>query len=277
MIEAKIIADSVNPLGNRLTSYILTYPRFCHCELMTHRLFSRNAASSRAIPVQKMIDSIVKNPAIPIYWGQAKKGMQAGAEIEAKQLAIAEWHLAMKDAVKHAQKLLELKVHKQVANRVLEPYAHMTTLVSATEFGNFFNLRAHPDAQPEFQYLAYLMLEEYSANTPRKVAVGHWHLPFVDKYADNLTIEQLLKIVTARAARISYMNFEGDIDHEKDYTLHDDLANSGHWSPFEHAAQCMNHPCWYGNFAGWKQYRKLFNKEHKREFDAKEILSRKAS
>lgn len=278
MIESKIVADSINGCGNRVTSYILTYPRFIHSEVMTHRLFSRNAASSRAIPVKKMIERIQKEPAMPMYWGKNQKGMQAGQDLneQEKLEAIQIWLDAMKDAVVWAERLLDIGVHKQIANRILEPFAHMTTLVTATEFGNFFNLRAHPDAQPEFQHLAYLMLEDYENSTPAKLSVGEWHLPFADKYiCEGLHTEQLLKIVTARAARVSYLNFEGEIDHQKDYDLHDDLMKNGHWSPFEHAAQALDNSEWYGNFCGWKQYRKFFSKEHQRYFVAEEIRGRR--
>lgn len=202
MIEAKIITDSINPLGCRLTSFILTYPRFIHSELMTHRMFSRNAASSRAIPIQKMIKDIIANPAGPIFWGKNQKGMQAAEELSHGGIAEAKsiWLDALFDAVKHVEKLTKLDVHKQIANRLLEPFAHMVTLVTATEFGNFFNLRAHPDAQPEFQELAYQMLECYESNVPQYKDVGEWHLPFADKYlSKGLSLAQLLKITTAKS------------------------------------------------------------------------------
>src|SRR5690349_9434113 len=114
MITARIIADSINPVGNRLTSFVCTYPRFIHSEVMTHRQFSRNAASSRAIPVQKMIERIVKEPAMPVYWGRNQKGMQASGEVglDEKLLAVSVWFDALTDAVKHAERLLALGIHK---------------------------------------------------------------------------------------------------------------------------------------------------------------------
>lgn len=278
MIEAKIVADSINPIGDRITTFICTYPRFIHSEVMTHRMFSRNAASSRAIPVNKMIERIIAEPARPVYWGKNQKGMQANEEIENINAAIEVWDGAMRLAVNQAKKLLDLGVHKQIANRLLEPFAHMTTLITATDYGNFFNLRAHPDAQPEFQKLAFLTLETYKNNTPNTLAVGEWHLPFADKYITEwLTLDQKLKITTARAARVSYLNFEGDIDHEKDYQLHDQLKSSGHWSPFEHAAQSTDTSVYYGNFKGWRQYRKTFspNIENKAEFVADVLLGKR--
>lgn len=278
MIEAKIVADSISPAEIRITTFVLTYPRFIHSELMTHRAFSRNAASSRAIPVEKMIDRILQEPAGPIFWGKNQKGMQAATAIEEATSYYAkwEWHLAMLDAVKHATVMIKMGVHKQIANRLLEPFAHMTTLVTATEFANFFNLRAHKDAQPEFQELAFQMLAAYKSHKPVFKLYGEWHLPFADRYVDeSLTQEQLLKIATARAARVSYLNFEGDIVHEKDYVLHDQLMESGHWSPFEHAAQAEDGSNRHGNFVGWKQYRKFFPYENRSILDSDFLIKQR--
>lgn len=286
MIEAKIIADSVNPCGNRITTWVLTYPRFIHSELMTHRAFSRNAASSRAIPVQKMIDAVWNNTAGPEHWGAQQRGMQADNQIHPDKIpyAIAAWDDAMRDAVRHAKSLLELGVHKQVANRLLEPFSHMTTLVTATDMDNFFALRAHKDAQPEFQILAFKMLELYNSSTPTQLAAGEWHIPFGDRMPEwieedcpvdadearkcmvvshKITLEERLMIATARAARVSYLTFEGDIDFRKDFALHNDLSTSGHWSPFEHCAQAMAFPARSGNFFGWKQYRQTFKNQNR--------------
>lgn len=275
MIEAKIIADSINPVGNRISTFILTYPRFIHAQLMTHRVFSRNVASSRAIPIKTIIERITQEPAMPVFWGKNQKGMQASEELNEaeRSKAIKLWCNSAKRAIKYANNLLKLGVHKQITNRILEPYMHVTTLVTATEFGNFFNLRVHEDAQPEFQCLASRMLEAYSNSSPAIKKPGEWHLPFADQFVhEGLSVEQLLKIVTARAARISYLNFEGNIDHEKDYLLHDSLAASGHWSPFEHAAKALHWPAQYANFIGWKPYRKFFMNENRNEFHSNELL-----
>ena len=210
MINAKILLDSINPVGNRITSWILTYPRFFHSEIMTHRVFSRNAASSRAIPVKRMIDDIRQNCAMPIFWGKNQAGMQAKEELDntekyaevrkdlpygegllittKKQEAKREWLLARDSAVKHAEKMLELGLHKQIANRILEPFMHMTVIITGTEFENFFALRAHPDAQPEFQDLAYKMLDIYQLSEPKKLKAGEWHIPF----GDNINEQRLI-------------------------------------------------------------------------------------
>lgn len=282
MIEAKIIADSINPAESRLTSFVCTYPRFIHSEVMTHRVFSRNAASSRAIPVEKMIARILKEPAMPVHWGKNQRGMQAGEELSPTDQGLAKhvWREAMRAAVLSAEHLLSLGVHKQIANRLLEPFAHMTSLITATEWGNFFNLRCHKDAQPEFQSLAYAMLEAYRVNKPVNKDWGEWHIPFGDQYIDEgLAIHERLKICTARAARVSYMSFEGDIDHNKDYGLYETLKSSGHMSPFEHAAKAtqeghfIGNPRWRSNFRGWLQYRKLIPNENREIFNVDDLLA----
>lgn len=280
MIEAKVVAHSVNTWGNEIVTFVCTYHRYIHCELLTHRVFSRNAASSRAIPVEKMIARILAEPAMPVSWGKNQKGMQAEDILSHSEQGEAEaiWKESLVAAVDYANQLLDLGVHKQIANRLLEPFAHMTTIITATEWGNFFNLRVHKDAQPEFQALAYAMLEAYLDSKPVLKNPGEWHIPFGDRYLDEgLTLEQLLKIGTARCARVSYLNFEGAIQHEKDYSLHDQLLTSGHLSPFEHCARALDQPARVGNFRGWFQYRKQFPGENRSGFDAKAILAGRPS
>jgi thymidylate synthase ThyX len=262
MITAKVIADSVNKSsGNkRITTFILNYPRFIHSELLTHRAFSRNSSSSRAIPIKKIIEDVNNHPAIPVHWGKTQKGMQADFEVEqiVKDNAIKLWLEARDSAVGFASKLNDLGLHKQVVNRVLEPFFNITVLVTATELDNFFKLRAHDAAQPEIRELAYKMLDAYNASVPVPKEIGEWHIPFGDQYTDGLSIEQKLKICVARAARVSYMNFEGDINFDKDYQLYDTLLNEGHYSPFEHAAQAEFGV--FNNFSQWKQYRYIIQK-----------------
>lgn len=261
MIKAEIVADSMASSGHRLTTFLLVYPRFIHSELMTHRVFSRNAASSRAIPVDRMIRTIEADPAMPVEWGTMQKGMQAGPPLDdPDEIRIVEgiWQIGLEKAIGTAKALLDMKIHKQIANRVLEPWMHMTTLVSATDYANFFRLRAHPDAQPEFQELAYEMLEAYLSNTPEPVVMGEWHLPFISKEERrDLGIELSAKVCTARCARTSYAKMDEVKDHTDDIVLHDRLLNGGHFSPFEHPAFAYGGlgERTYGNFRGWMQYR----------------------
>lgn len=258
-MPAKIIADSVNPAGNRITTMVVRFPRFILAEWNTHRQFSRNAASSRAIPTAKIIDQVQNDPAMPIHWGKNQPGMKARSELSPSDQPVAEtiWLQARDQAVFKAQEMLSLGVHKQIVNRMLEPWMKVSVLVTATEWDNFFKLRCHPDAQPEMQHLALEIKEAFQNSTPVILAPGEWHTPFGDR-CEGLTNEQRLKVATARAARISYETFDGQINPEKDFALHDDLAQSGHWSPFEHSAVALMGDVSVGNFRGWKQYRKFF-------------------
>lgn len=265
MIDAKIICDSINPTGNRITTWILKFPRFILAEFNTHRMLSRSSSSSRAIPIEKIIKTVEEEPALPEFWGKNQKGMQASVELteQERDEAKKQWLYARDLAVHKAKMLQDLDVHKQIANRLLEPWMHQTVLCTATEWENFFALRAHKDAQPEFKALAYKMLELYNANAPKQLNVNDWHIPFGDQYLSDVSVENALKICTARAARVSYNNFEGDINFIKDYELHDKLLASGHLSPFEHCAKVLPESRQSGNFIGWLQYRKTIKGENK--------------
>lgn len=259
-----IIADSINPSGGRVTSFLLTYPRFIHSELMTHRAFSRNAASSRAIPISKVIEQVKTSPAMPVRWGKNGKGMQDHGVFDGVEATEAEmtWRKAAELAIRSAEGLEARGLHKQIVNRVLEPFVWMTTLVTATEWENFFSLRVHKDAQPEFQHLAYLMLKTYLSSTPKRLNWGEWHIPFGERMSEGLDNATKLKIAVARAARTSYLTMDGSIDVAKDIELHDRLSESGHWSPFEHPCQAAEKS--RGNFRGWEQYRHKFTGENRR-------------
>jgi hypothetical protein len=253
MFNAEVVADSVNPENNRITSMKLVYPRFIHSELMTHCALARNAASSRAIPTHKVLEQVRKNPAEPVQWGSNQKGMTAGDEIAGIEGARFHWKQAAIMAANECQALAGLGVHKQVTNRIVEPFVHMNTLVTATEWHNFFGLRAHAEAQPEFQVLAYLMLDKYLASSPKPMRWGEWHLPFRERMPHGLSESELLKVVSARVARVSYANFDGVIDPTDDFRRHDDLVKNGHWSPLEHPAKAT--PGRHAKYFGWISYR----------------------
>lgn len=276
MIEAKVIEDSISNEGKRLTTMQLVYPRMVHSELMTHRVFSRNASSSRAIPVKKMIEMVRDNPAMPIYWGKDKPGMQANETIQHVGAAQDIWLRAARNAANIAEEMACLGLHKQVANRILEPFQHMHTLVSSTEWGNFFALRCHPDAQPEMQALANAMRDALDASTPKELKHGEWHLPYVtedernDGYFQGGRGDMLCRISTARACRVSYLRHDQYAPSIKDdLALCDKLMSSRpiHASPFEHIAtpdilivDGEGGKAWaakefHRNFVGWIQYR----------------------
>lgn len=257
--EVKIILDSVSKSGSRLTTFQLKYPRFIHSELMTHRDLSRNASSSRAIPVAKMIAQVWHNPAMPVHWGANQPGMKAREQLLGRRLAISKflWKAAARNACIVAYLLSKTKLHKQVANRILEPWQHIHVIVSATNLDNFFQLRCHKDAQPEFQHLATLMHDVYLFSTP---AEREWHLPYVtEDEHETSSIETLIKFSVARCARVSYLTHDKKVpNHAKDIELHDDLVSSVpiHASPAEHQAWPTHDLGRYANFVGWVQYRK---------------------
>ncbi len=273
--SARVLLDSVSPAGVRLTTMEVRYPRFIHSEMMTHRNFSRNAASSRAIPIRKMIDAVRDEPAMPVWWGRNQTGMQAHAQIddETRALAEAEWRAALDDALRHAERLAssDINLHKQLVNRILEPFAWITVIVTATEWANFFTQRTHEDAQPELKRIAEMMLREYRASTPRALAAGEWHTPLIQPDEElTLTPDQRRKISVARAGRVSYLTHGGTRDHAKDLELYERLLGggaNGHWSPFEHVATPLESgAAWSGNFRGWQQYRKQFALENASTF-----------
>lgn len=354
-IEAKIVADSINQQGDRITTYILTFPRFILAELNTHRVFSKNSASSRAIPFKKMVEMVDTDPFIPIAWQKDHKGMQ-GTEYLSKTdkfnltqfvsvmidtlnnmidrsskdfkqfekeveervnlitgllskyahftMTLDEWWLFARDkAVEAASIMYVFRVTKQLCNRLLEPFMWHTVLLTGTEFENFFELRCpqylqqgkfykskkdaiknHPrikeglpvteldwlkvntgQAEIHMGALAEAMWDAMNESTPKELKEGEWHIPFgdridsLDSITDKSPIERLskeinhtsiaysedietlvIKISTARCARLSYMTFDGEIDYEKDLKLHNSLLESQHMSPFEHCARVMN-------------------------------------
>lgn len=273
--SARVLLDSVSPAGVRLTSMELRYPRFIHSEVMTHRVLSKNSASSRAIPIRKMIDSVRADPAMPVWWGRNQSGMQAHEEVDeaTRALAEAEWKSALEDALAHAERLAasDINLHKQIVNRILEPFAWITVIVTGTEWANFFTQRTHEDAQPELRHLARMMLDAYRASEPKPLALGEWHTPLIQPDEElTLTQDERLKISVARAARVSYLSHAGTRDHAKDIELYERLVGggaNGHWSPFEHVATPLpSADAWSGNFRGWEQYRKRFPQEHASTF-----------
>ncbi|MGN8188603.1 FAD-dependent thymidylate synthase [Burkholderia sp. 22088] len=308
--RVRVIADSVaNMMNNRsrITTLELRYWRAIHAEFMTHRVFSRNAGSSRAIPVAKIIEQVRNDPAGPIHWGANQRGMQAGAEIDSPVLVgvydefdnpsdeplfrfgTAEvspqeaWRLAALDAAANAEAFAKAGYHKQLVNRLLEPFQYINVLVTATDWHNFFELRDHADAQPEIQDLARTMKAAMDQSAPivRSGNAGDpeaWHLPYVlDSERELIRLDVLKKISTARCARVSYEPFDGNAALEKELERYDLLVGSKplHASPTEHQA----HPMANGsdrnrNFRGWKQYREDVEVRIARE--SAQALARKA-
>lgn len=280
MILAQLLSHSINSRGRDISSWLLTYPRFIHSELMTHRDFSRNAASSRAIPLKTTIQNIQANPALPVWWGSSQKGMSSGPQLEGLHLEAAKTMSedAMNRCMHEAASAELIGLHKSITNRWLEPWMHITTLVTATDLHNFFALRAHHTAQPEFQVLAYRMLEAYMDSIPAPISDGEWHFPFNDPaYTPPglaLSTEEKLKLNTARACWTSYNKPDKtEFQMQDAYDRHDDCIKNGHWSPLEHCAQAIPLKTMYprSNFdtnlrlSGWYQYRQDFPQNRRTE------------
>jgi thymidylate synthase ThyX len=276
--DAKVILDSLAPSGFRLTTFVLTYPRIIHSEFMTHRMFSRNAASSRAVPVARMLKDVEEHPFIPLWWGKAQPGMQAHEEVDesTKKQCVTQWLIARDEVVFRANNLLRFGLHKQIPNRLLEPFSWMTVIMTSNPSGleNFAALRNHEDAEPHFQKIASMIVGAYANSKPVKLPVGGYHLPFitdsdyVSKQSggnipnDLFEIPHIVKkISVARCARVSYLNHEGKKNIEDDLKLFERLRTSGHWSAFEHVARAESTAVQSGNFTGWTQYRKTFEHE----------------
>lgn len=268
MFNAKVLADSTNLCGNRLITMEMTYPRFIHAEHLRHRMFSFNVASSRAIPVEKMIEQVEKNPVIPIHWGKAQKGMQAYEVLNEADAddAYAEWLAASVSITWHASRLLELGLHKQIINRLLEPWMWCTVICTGNQgaWNNFWALRCHSEAEPHMQNIAEHTREAANASETDRLFEGDWHLPLIGFEGDEqLSASDAVKVSAGRCARVSYLTMNGVRDTVKDIELHDRLANSRHYSPFEHQATSSNDSSLEGNLGhGWLQYRKTINGEY---------------
>lgn len=314
-ISAKVIADSMYA-GSRLTTFEIVFPRIILAEFNTHRVLSRNSASSRAIPVWKRLAEVILHPFVPMQFGKNKAGMQAAEEVSGDDIVLARenWLLGreiaviqafmlaggeeaiMKDSKGHEgavavcawvnkmrdafpdvfrlMKPLSAGIHKQHANRVLEPYSWHTAITTGTIWRNFYALRASPMAQPEIREVAVAMARAHSQSVPAELDDGGWHLPYVfdqDKEevgTDYRGMRRLARISSARCARVSYLTHDGVRSLDKDFSMADDLQKNGHMSPFEHPATTRDTTGAYlgdrhGNFSSsWMQYRKMLENEH---------------
>ncbi len=275
--RARVLADSVGPSLHRLVTMELTFPRFILAEFNTHRMLSRNSASSRAIPTAKLIQRVRENPFVPEAFGRNQKGMSAEGWLETceGEKAARHWLWARNQALIAAEALAGLEVHKQTANRLLEPYLWHTVIATATEWANFFWLRCRADAQPEMQKIAKLAAEAWHTSEPAIHPEGGWHLPLIDdtdweaatlQWEEwRVRLECVADVSAARCARVSYLTHDGRRDLMADLSLAAKLRENGHWSPFEHVATALDEK-WAmrsdtrrvcGNFQGWAQLRKL--------------------
>lgn len=260
--EVTILADSISPEGVRLTTFQLKFWRAILPEITRHRVFSFCVRSSRANPTINMIEQVKTDPWGPSEWGMNQKGMVADNLLSGSALekAIYNWKLAAIQAAYSAENLKDCEVHKQIANRLLEPFTYSDMVLAGTDFQNFFDLREAPDAQPEIRELAIAMHKALDNSTPVRLKEGEWHLPYITT-EDRATadIDTLCKVSCARCARVSYKAYDGSSSLEKDLLLFNRLKDSKHWSPMEFVATPSGSGYKSSNFEGWNQYRRFFN------------------
>lgn len=232
-ISARIVADSRCPVGHRITTMEVIFPRFILAEFNTHRLFTRNSASSRAIPFKKMLRSVREQLFTPIAWQKDHSGMQGTEYFEGRRVKLNNfiWKVASKLAIGAAWTLNKVGVTKQLANRILEPFMYHKVLVTATEFENFFNLRCPQYTKAGETYksrkdmirnhvytilppyedtvawlkfnkgmgeihimdLAEKMWDALNESTPTDLKAGEWHIPYGDDFDEEKIYELAYK------------------------------------------------------------------------------------
>lgn len=272
-ISATIIAHSKSVVdGGEIITFELEYHRYIHGEFMTHRLFSRNAASSRAIPVAKMIDLVRTSPATPIHWGKNQAGMQAKEECNNKlnwykyeDLTRTDaWKTGMFNAMEVAEAFSEAGYHKQIVNRLLEPFQMIKVVVTATEWDNFFWLRFHDKAQPEIYELARCMLAAKKRSVPEVLNVGEWHTPYVshlrtedgiqyvvedsDEQGFYVSLDKALHVSASCCAQVSYRKTDNSLEKGEKVWQMLTTDDRLHGSPMEHQATPL---CWESVVTVW--------------------------
>jgi thymidylate synthase ThyX len=293
-ISATVLLDSISESGKRMTTFELEYPRIIHGEFMTHRALSKNAASSRAIPINAAIEHAINKPAFPVYWGKAQRGMQAEEQLTGYDLELAKklWQKGINQNIELVKEFDAIHAHKQIASRWLETGQLFKVIASGTDYDNFFWLRNDKAAQPEFRELARVMKECLDLSVPNLLFYGEWHLPFIttkrlksgvliylDSNSEQLELEDAKKISTSCSAQISYRKL--DDTKEKALDLYSRLfsGEKKHMSPTEHQATpiksissvnvLFDFSTWEngvthidrngvlhsGNLSGWIQYR----------------------
>lgn len=285
MITAEVVAKTRSKSGVTITSLAIQYPRFILAEVNTHRVLSRSTASSRAIPLAQRIQEVrdamyVPASTIPLI---NQRGMKSTQTMDDATASMAQelWARGGAQMAEIAEQLATLSMHKQHANRILEPWVWAKTIVTATEWDNFFSLRRSSEAQPEFEELAHKMFEadrsavatggliecDHTHGAPR---VEQWHLPFIDTEADQGllgtgSMEDIVNVSAARCARVSYMSLKTGKRStlEEDKELARSLLLNGHMSPFDHPGYAdvltktnagnllWANPDWHRQYYGW--------------------------
>lgn len=293
-IRATVIQHSTTSAFKDLITLEVDFPRFILAEVNTHKMLSKNGASSRAIPVKTMHEQLLNSPASPVFWGKNQAGMQAKEEMPDFERNIAKrlWFNAMRYAIETASLMSELGTHKQITNRLTEPWALQRMVISGTEWNNFFHLRAHPDAQPEFQELALCMQKAILKSRPQTLEPGEWHVPYVERrftngvryYVDDkeISLQDALRVSASCCAQVSYRKNDSTLEKARDICERLLNGSVAHSSPFEHQGTPIADNCdptnmntwpigvthmkrdrslWSANFCGWIQHRQLLPNE----------------
>ena len=280
--DAVVICHSKAPNGEELVTMEINLHRFILPEFNTHRVFSRNFSSSRAVPVNKILEQVRNAPAMPVHWGANQRGMVAEVEhstlVSDTQYTVKEWWgLSALSAARFAEELNEAGYHKQIVNRLLEPFMWTKGVVTSTKegFESFFALRSHKDAQPEIKALSDAMMKSLEESVPQELEYGDYHLPYIDSYT---SLEKAIKTSTSCTAQVSYRMLDGSL--EKALKIYDmlNLPENGvypedppHFSPTEHVAKVTNEHLLAegsGNFNSdtfW-QYRKALEQGNEKHF-----------
>lgn len=264
-IKAEVICDSVSEVGKRLTTFSLVMPRCILPEFTRHRAFSLSVGSSRAILVSRIVEQVKEDPFVPLEWGINQPGMVATKLAGAREVELGEqcWLQARDRAVESAEELVGLGFHKQIVNRLLEPWMWVRVICSATEWSNFYHLRCAADAEPHLQRLACAMRDAMEASEPEPRLRGSLHLPYIveEDWLNAVAVGvpsdgwAMAAVSAGRCAAVSYHR-EDRQDLRKDWERGRGLRTSGHWSPLEHQAAPANNPdVGSGNFEGWFQHR----------------------
>lgn len=290
--SARVICDSIGPHGIRLTTMELTGWLPTHAEFMTHRAFSRNAASNRAIPATKMREQVISDPFLPLYWMSNQSGMQGYTPLDShgKRFAKLAWDNVQRMALGMHESLTGegINLHKQTANRLLMPFLPMLKVVTGIEsaWANYFHLRCHHAAQQEEAVQAFRAADAYFGSVPMRLQPGEWHLPYILPWEINsLPIENLIRSASARCARVSYVR-QNEVDYVAEGRIYERLRNPStpreydpdeplHGSPLEHVAECLEEAEPSGNFVGWRQHRKQIPNEMRTTFSKADLEQRR--
>jgi thymidylate synthase ThyX len=302
-IVARVVQHSKSAYTKKeLITFEIEYPRFILAELNTHCMLEKNSSSSRAVPIKAQCDLIKNNPAMPVHWGKNQSGMVAEQELNEDQQSEVKaiWLEAMESAVGYALKLESKHCHKQLSNRVAEPGQRMKTVISGTEWENFFYLRNHEAAQPEFAELARVMLEAKNKSTPLEIVADEWHVPYVERkfiggvlryFSCNqeLTLEEARMVSASCCAQTSYRKSDESLEKAKQVFERLNIGSPdqpAHASPTTHQGtpifysklstiefpetwcegithMTANSKLWSGKFQDFIQFRKLIPNEAK--------------